>query len=132
VPDLTHWASERPDALALVADDETRTFAELDANANRLARALRARGLVAGDAVALIAGNRPAFVETVSACQRAGFRLTTVNWHLTGDEAAYIVNDCEARALIATHDVAGVAAPTFEAAPDCEVALMADGAVDGF
>jgi long-chain acyl-CoA synthetase len=132
VPDLTHWASVTPDALALVTEDETRTFAELDANANRLARALRARGVVAGDAVALVAGNRPAFVETVYACQRAGYRLTTVNWHLTGDEAAYIVNDCEARALIATHDVAEVAAGTFEAAPECRVGLMADGGVRGF
>ena len=113
MPDLTHWASVTPDVLALVTEDETRTFAELDANANRLARALRARGLVAGDAVALVAGNRPAFVETVYACQRAGYRLTTVNWHLTGDEASYIVNDCEARALIATDDVAAVAAATF-------------------
>ena len=57
MPDLTHWASVTPDALALVTERETRTFAELDANANRLARALRARGLVAGDAVALVAGN---------------------------------------------------------------------------
>ena len=68
MPDLTHWASATPDVLALVTEDETRTFAELDANANRLARALRNRGLVAGDAVALIASNRPAFVETVYAC----------------------------------------------------------------
>ena len=40
---------------ALVGPNGSRSFAELDANANRLARALRNRGLVAGDAVALIA-----------------------------------------------------------------------------
>ena len=132
MPDLTHWASVTPDALALVTEDGTRTFAELDANANRVARALRARGLVAGDAVALVAGNRPAFVETVHACQRAGYRLTTVNWHLTGDEASYIVNDCEARALIATDDVAAMAAATFSGAPDCTVGLAAGGPIEGF
>ena len=32
---------------------------------------------------------------------RAGFRLTTVNWHLTPDEAAYIVRECGAEAFIA-------------------------------
>ena len=63
---------------------------------NRLARALRARGLGAGDAVALMCTNRPAFVETWAACLRAGFRITTINWHLTGEEAGYIVDDCEA------------------------------------
>ncbi len=77
-----------------------RSFAELAANANRLARALGSRGLEPGDAVALLAPNQPVFVETYYACQRGGFRLTTVNWHLTPEEAGYIVDDCEAKALI--------------------------------
>ena len=109
MPDLTHWATTTPDALAIVSAAGDRTFGELDANANRLARALRNRGLGAGDAVALLASNRPAFVETVYACTRAGFRFTPVNWHLTAEEAAYIVDDCEAKALIATDDVAALA-----------------------
>ena len=125
--DLAHWAAETPDAPAIVAETGTCTFAELDANTNRLARALRARGLVAGDAVALIAGNHPAFVETFTACIRAGFRLTPVNWHLTGDEASYIVTDCEAKALVATADVADMAAACLTATPTCNVALMALG-----
>ena len=54
-----------------------RTFAEVNANANRLVRALRARGVQAGDGVALLCANRPEFVETVAAAQRAGLRLTT-------------------------------------------------------
>ena len=53
MPDLDHWAQTTPDAPALVGPNGSRSFAELDANANRLARALRNRGLVAGDAVAL-------------------------------------------------------------------------------
>jgi long-chain acyl-CoA synthetase len=130
--DLSGWAAECPDRLALVAVDETRTFAELDANANRLARALRERGLVAGDAVALLGGNRAAFVETYYGCQRAGFRLTPVNWHLTPDEASYIVDDCEAKALVATIDVAEVAAKSMDNAPGCNIALLAGGDADGF
>ena len=100
MPDLAHWAAASPDRAAIISDAGNRTFAELEGNANRLARALRNRGLVPGDAVALIANNTPAFVETVYACQRGGFRLTPVNFHLTGAEAAYIVDDCEAKALI--------------------------------
>jgi long-chain acyl-CoA synthetase len=112
---------------------ETRTFAELNANANRLARALRNRGLVAGDAIALIASNQPAFPETVAAVQRAGFRLTPVNFHLTAEEAAYIVDDCEAKALIATSDVAAMARECLRGAPACKVALLAGaGDADGF
>ena len=59
MPDLADWASRTPDGIAITSPAGTRTFAELDANANRLARALRDRGLVAGDAVALIADNHP-------------------------------------------------------------------------
>ncbi len=130
--DVTAWAAQRPDALAIITTTGTRTFAELDANANRLARALRARGLVAGDAVALLAPNQPVFVETVQACLRAGFRLTPVNWHLTGDEASYIVDDCEAKALVTSAELAGVAAPAFAQSPRCTVGLVADGELDGF
>ena len=133
MPDLQHWAKETPDALALVTvAGQTRTFAELNANADRLARALRNRGLVAGDAIALIASNQPVFPETVAAVQRAGFRLTPVNFHLTAEEAAYIVDDCEAKALIATHDVAAMAADCLKGAPACKVALLAGGDAEGF
>jgi long-chain acyl-CoA synthetase len=132
MPELDHWAQTTPDATALVGPHGTRSFAELDANTNRLARALRNRGLVAGDAVALLADNQPIFVETVYACQRAGFRLTPINWHLTGDEASYIIDDCEAKALITVADLASVAGPGLAAAPACKVALVAGGAIDRF
>src|SRR5688572_17510448 len=96
-----------------------RTFAELTANANRLARALRERGLGDGDAVALVAGNEPVFAEVVYACQRAGFRLIPVNWHLTAEEAAYIVDDCEAKALVATYALSPLAEGCLARSPRC-------------
>ena len=113
MPDLAEWALRTPDRIAIASPAGTRTFAELDANANRLARAMRARGLMPGDPVALLMENRPEFVETWLACQRAGYRLTPVNWHLTSDEVAYIVDDCEAKALVTTGhlEVAAAARP---------------------
>src|SRR5690348_10216686 len=72
MPDLAEWAHRTPDQVAITSPAGTRTFAELDANANRLARALRARGLVPGDAVALLAGNRPEFVELVQYAGASG------------------------------------------------------------
>ena len=128
---LSAWAEVRGGADAFVSDAGTRTFAELDANANRLARALRRRGLTEGDAVALVCGNRPEFAEVYFACQRAGLRLTPINWHLAADEVAYIVADCEARALVvdaATHAPVDAA----RRAPGCLVGLAVGGALDGF
>jgi long-chain acyl-CoA synthetase len=129
---LAWWAEQVPDNKAIISPTGDRTFAELNANANRLARALRARGLGAGDAVALMCTNRPAFVETWAACLRAGFRITTINWHLTGDEAGYIVDDCEAKALIADAALAHGATGAAAAAPNCKVLLACGGEIDGF
>jgi long-chain acyl-CoA synthetase len=97
---MAWWAARIPDRPAVMTAYGDRTFGELNANANRLARALRARGLEVGDSVALMCTNRPEFVEVVLAAQRAGLRLTPINWHLTGEEAAYIVGNCEAKALV--------------------------------
>ena len=90
-------------------------------------RALRRLHIVPGDAVALLCANRPEFAEVLLACQRGGFRLTPVNWHLTGDEAAYIVRDCEARVLLADVDLRDVALATSRAAPDCPHRILIGG-----
>ena len=76
--------------------------------------------------------NQPLFVETVYACQRAGFRLTPINWHLTGDEASYIVDDCEAKALVTDAElVVRGAVRASPAAPACKVALVGGGRSTG-
>jgi len=129
---LAWWAEQRPDEPALVAPSGSRTFAELNANANRLVRALRRRGLGDGDAIALACGNRAEFAETVYAASRAGFRITTVNWHLTGEEAGYIIGNCEAKALIADAAVAEMAIGAMAEAPDCAVRLAVAGPIEGF
>ncbi len=103
-------ARRAPERLAVISERGTRSFGELNARANQLVRALRARGLRAGDALALMCSNRPEFVEVYAAVVRAGFRATFLNWHLQLEEAAYIVQDCEARALIAEDRVAETAA----------------------
>lgn len=129
---LAWWAGRQPDVPAVMSPEGDLTFAELNARANQLVRALRRSGLRAGDGVALACTNRPEFVETVAACQRGGFRLTTVNWHLTADEAGYIVDDCEARALIADASLAPMAAGALQHAPACSLGLAVGGEIDGF
>lgn len=110
-------AARHPTKPALISDSGTVTYAELNARANQMARALRRYGLQRGDAVALLCSNRPEFVEALLATQRAGLRLTTVNWHLTADEAGYIVDDCEAAALVAEARFTAVAGGAAAAAP---------------
>jgi long-chain acyl-CoA synthetase len=129
---LRYWAEELPDRPAIIGDAGTRTFAELDARANQLVRALRARGVGAGDSVALLCTNRPEFAEAVAANLRGGTRLTTINWHLTAAEAAYIVSDCEAKALIADARLADTALGAAAGASHLTVRLVVGGAIEGF
>ena len=93
-------AREAPDRMAILSDAGSLSYGELNARANQLVRAFERRGLGRGDAVALVCANRPEFVEVLAACQRGGFRLTPINWHLTGEEIGYIVENCEAKALV--------------------------------
>jgi long-chain acyl-CoA synthetase len=129
---VAHWAAGYPDAPAVVEGDRVSTFADLNAQANRLVRALRRRGVGPGAGVALLCANRTEFVEVVAAADRAGLRLTPVNWHLTGQEAGYIIDDCEASAVVADARFADVAVAATAHAAGASVRLAVGGEVDGF
>jgi long-chain acyl-CoA synthetase len=123
------WADLKPDVVAIQDPIGQRTFGEVNANANRLVRLLRAHGLQPGDAVALLCSNRAEFVEVLSATLRGGFRFTPVNWHLNADEVEYIINDCEARALVAeTRYPSGLSAK----APGVQVRISIGADAEGF
>lgn len=129
---LALWARAIPDLVAVSAPTGDRTFAELNENICRAARALRSRGLAAGDAVAVVLSNRAEFAEVVHACLRAGLRYTPINWHLTADEIAYIVDDCGAKALVGDAAFGDVLE---RAAADCPAAVIrwsVGGRIAGF
>jgi long-chain acyl-CoA synthetase len=125
-------AAADPERLAIVSPHGNRTYGRLNDRVNRLVAALRRRGLQAGDAVAILSANRPEFVETYLATQRAGLRLTPVNWHLTGAEAGYIVGDCGATAFVADARFGGVALDAANGAPQLRVRLAVNGSIKGF
>ncbi len=129
---VAFWAERQPEAVAVAAPTGDRTFAELNGNANRVGRLLRRRGLKELDRVLLLCGNRAEFAETVQATVRTGLRVTTLNWHLTADEASYIAEDCGARAIIAAADLGAVAAAMAERTPRLTTRLAVGGRIDGF
>ncbi|MEM7143398.1 MAG: AMP-binding protein, partial [Actinomycetota bacterium] len=105
------FAATRPHdpAVIMAATGEFITWSDLEARSNRVAHLLRDAGLERGDHMAMFMDNDPRFIEIAWAGLRAGIYVTAINWHLTADEAAYIVNDCEAKALFTTDAVADVA-----------------------
>lgn len=102
---LATWARLTPDRLAIHNVHGNRSFSELDANCNRLARALATRGVGPNDGLALLCANRPEFVEVMFAAERAGIRVTPIRPDLTPREAEYILDDSGATAIIMDESV---------------------------
>jgi long-chain acyl-CoA synthetase len=109
---LSELAAAAPGKPALVMADgsATVTYAELDHRSCQVSRLLAGLGVGPGDHVAVLMANRPEYFEIGWGAQRRGTYWTPVNWHLTADEAAYIVEDCGARVLFASPETAGAAA----------------------
>lgn len=68
----------------------TRTFGELEAASNRLARLLRARGLATGDRLAFFLQNRPEVIELWLAAVKLGLILIPVNVLYRARELAHL------------------------------------------
>ncbi len=128
-------ASSQPEKAAVIMGPtgDLQTYRELDERSIRLARLLRAHGLGRGDAVAFIAQNHVHYLEVVWAALRSGLYLTAVNWHLAPAEAAYLVTDSGAKALITTKRFGELAAEIAQLVPAaCGLKLMMDGTEEGF
>ncbi len=128
------FAQTDPDKLAVImaGSGETLTYAELDERATRLANLLRSAGLEVGDHVAFCLENQIRFLEVAWGCHYAGLSYTATSTRLTAGELSYIVDDCGAKAFIASHAQAEVAAATAADTPGVTTRLMLDGTIDGF
>jgi long-chain acyl-CoA synthetase len=130
---LRELAEADPDGPAIIDEFAEITRTELNTRVNRLVNGLRAAGVGSGDAVAVLSGNRHENIEAVMACGVSSWVLVPLNWHLTAEEIAYILNDSGARALLADTEFAAVAAEAANEAPGLTVRLAFGGPVpDGF
>lgn len=129
---LAVYARQYPQRTAVYSDAGNRTFQELNNRCNQLVRYFRGMDLDEGDSVALICSNRPEFTEVVLAVLRCGMRVTPINWHLTGAEVSYIVDNCDARIFIADSRFSNAAREALDAAPKLVGRLAIDGGIDGF
>jgi acyl-CoA synthetase (AMP-forming)/AMP-acid ligase II len=122
---LTHLAREHAGkpAVIMAGSGASLSYAELERQSNQVAHLFRSRGLKPGDHIAILMENRLELFPVVWAAQRCGLLYTPVNWHLSADEAAYIVTDCGARLLVASGTLGELAAAAVAAAPALEGAL---------
>ena len=132
---LGFWgrAQQNPDWIAAIEADGTQhRAADLLARVNQITHGLRALGLQPGDGIASVLPNGVAPLEVYLAALQAGWYLTPVNWHFTAPEIAYILRDCEAKAVFADERFAAVGAAAADEAGLPAGARFGYGDVPGF
>ena len=103
IPRLLRSSAERFSAREAIVDVDagvTLTFEQLAAAAHDAARAFLAHGIEPGDRVAIWAPNVWEWVVAAIGLQSAGGVLVPLNTRFKGREAAYILGEARARALV--------------------------------
>src|SRR3954468_3884342 len=93
-----------PDREAVVDGVLRLTYAQFFERCDRWAAALQRLGVKQGDRVAYIAPNTHAQLESFYAVPQIGAVLVPVNYRLTPDDFAYIINHSGARVVCADED----------------------------
>jgi long-chain acyl-CoA synthetase len=130
--DLRRHAAADPQRCAIACGGERFSYGALEAMANRIAAVWRGCGLVRGDHVATLIGNRPEALAVAWAAWRCGVYLTPLSTALTATELRGLIEHCDARVLLADaalHDLAA-ALPAAVRAPLRWLSLR--GPIDGY
>ncbi len=133
---IREHAEANPDkpAIIMYPSGTVVTFGELEARANHLAHYFRQAGLVEGDAVAILMENNEHFHTAMWAARRSGLYYVPINTHLTAAEAAYIIDNSAAKAIIGSaklsDTLSGLGAELPNGLPP--VLLIAGGQLDGW
>ena len=110
------WLSKRallsPDTLGYIDNHLTPglTFSEMNVRANKIGNALKARGIVKGERVALLLMNSPEFLELFFGLAKIGAVVVPLNWRLVADELEFIIKNSGATTLVFGDEFAEMAA----------------------
>jgi amino acid adenylation domain-containing protein len=123
-------AGARPDAVAAVHGDRRLTYGELNAAANRLARALRARGLAAEDVVAVVTERNLDWLTAVLAVFKAGGAYLPIEPHFPADRIATTLARAGARLVLTAPGATASLDAALAGLPDIEVLEIGAGVAE--
>ncbi|MAE93684.1 MAG: hypothetical protein CL910_03390 [Deltaproteobacteria bacterium] len=110
---VSRWIAQRallePDHLAIVDDQRALTYRQLEERTARAAGLLAARGIRPGDRVALLLGNRSAYLELLFGAARLGAIAMPVNTRLAPPEIAELLDDARPAGLVHEHELRDLA-----------------------
>ncbi|QPB24417.1 amino acid adenylation domain-containing protein (plasmid) [Rhizobium sp. 007] len=129
-----------PDAVAVVHEDETLSYGELNARANRLAHHLIALGVKPGDSLATMLDRSVSLVVAQLAILKAGGVYVPIDRALPSARQEWLIADCAARLVLSESDDGDLVEATIPVLPieplmvgtgasaDLGIALSADAA----
>ena len=95
-----------PDAVAVVCGGARLSYRELDERSNRLARALRARGVGREDRVAILLPRSERIYEAILGVLKAGGAYVPIDPSTPAERTAFILADSGAKVLISAGELA--------------------------
>jgi len=116
-------ARERTGAPAVVDDRVAWSYGELAGRVQHLAGYLRARGVAAGDRVAVLSKNRAEYLEVFLACGWIGAIVACQSWRLADPELAHCLDLVGPRIVVASSDQAHRVSAPLVFGPEYEAAL---------
>ncbi|HET7461931.1 MAG TPA: amino acid adenylation domain-containing protein, partial [Longimicrobium sp.] len=116
-----------PAAVAVVHEDRSLTYAELNARANRLAHHLRARGVAPGARVAIVLPRSAELVVAELAILKAGAAYVPIDPVFPAERIAFMVADSGSRIVLA---LAGADLPDLSEVERIDVDTLAEGRTD--
>jgi long-chain acyl-CoA synthetase len=127
---LREAVAARPGGEALVDNGRRFTYAQMDRIVDSVAAGLIARGVVPGDRIALLLGNRAEFAFAMFGAMRAGAAIVPLNTREQKPEIAFNVQDSGAKILFFEADLAD-RIPEADAVPTLRHAFAVGGAAPG-
>src|SRR5262249_410074 len=88
-------------APAIIQGGYTLSFGEFKARVDALAGGLGALGIGKGDRIAILAQNDAAYLALYGACARQGILAYPINWRLTGEEVARVLERAAPKMMVA-------------------------------
>jgi len=127
---IARYARTSADAVAFRDADLTLTWAQTHGRISRLAHALAAQGVTAGDRVAVLGLNSVPLIESMAATLRLGAICVPINFRLVAAEMAYALTDSGAVAILVDDTFAPVADAARAQAPDARAVLTIGAGYD--
>ncbi len=124
---LSRHAAAHGPKTALVTPNRRLRYDELDDLSDRLAAALHANGVRRGDRVLVFMDNRWEAVVSIFAVLKAGAVFSPINASTKADKLAYIVGNCQAKAVLTTARLMPVVAQACAGSSVFVVATAAPG-----